>query len=226
VAWREWIRTVEVEPSLYAADFTRLGEQVDALLRAGVRIFHFDVGDGHFVEPVTIGPIVLQGIAPLVHAVEGAAIDCHLMVSNPVHHFPLFAKAGGDSVTFHYEAVDDVPATIAAAREHGLGVGVAFNPETDPLAVAEVARGADIVLCMSIHPGYSGQQFMPEAVERIRTVRQALPESVFVQVDGGIDAETIGVAREAGAQLFVAGSAIFGREDFPRAYRQLVHELA
>jgi ribulose-phosphate 3-epimerase len=226
VAWREWIRTIEVEPSLYAADFTRLGEQVDALLRAGVRVFHFDVGDGHFVEPVTIGPIVLQAIAPLVHAVDGAAIDCHLMVSNPVHHFPLFAKAGGDSVTFHYEVVDDVPATIAAAREHGLGVGVAFNPETDPLAVAAVAQSADIVLCMSIHPGYSGQQFMPEAVERIRTLRQALPESVYVQVDGGIDAQTIGAAHEAGAQLFVAGSAIFGREDLPRAYRQLVHELA
>jgi ribulose-phosphate 3-epimerase len=226
VAWREWIRTIEVEPSLYAADFTRLGEQVDALLRAGVRVFHFDVGDGHFVEPVTIGPIVLQAIAPLVHAVDGAAIDCHLMVSNPVHHFPLFAKAGGDSVTFHYEVVDDVPATIAAAREHGLGVGVAFNPETDPLAVAAVAESADIVLCMSIHPGYSGQQFMPEAVERIRTLRQALPESVYVQVDGGIDAQTIGAAHEAGAQLFVAGSAIFGREDLPRAYRQLVHELA
>jgi ribulose-phosphate 3-epimerase len=122
--------------------------------------------------------------------------------------------------------VDDVPATIAAAREHGLGVGVAFNPETDPLAVAAVAQSADIVLCMSIHPGYSGQQFMPEAVERIRTLRQALPESVYVQVDGGIDAQTIGAAHEAGAQLFVAGSAIFGREDLPRAYRQLVHELA
>jgi ribulose-phosphate 3-epimerase len=225
VAWREWIRTVEVEPSLYAADFTRLGEQVDALLRAGVRVFHFDVGDGHFVEPVTIGPIVLQALAPLVHAVDDAAIDCHLMVSNPVHHFPLFANAGGDSVTFHYEVVDDVPGTIAAAREYDLGVGVAFNPETDPLAVAEAARDADLVLCMSIHPGYSGQQFMPEAVERIRALRQALPESVFVQVDGGIDVETIGAAHEAGAQLFVAGSAIFGREDLTRAYRRLVHEL-
>jgi ribulose-phosphate 3-epimerase len=225
VAWREWIRTVEVEPSLYAADFTRLGEQVDALLRGGVRVFHFDVGDGHFVEPVTIGPIVLQALAPLVHAVDGAAIDCHLMVSNPVHHFPLFAKAGGDSVTFHYEVVDDVPATIAAAREHGLGVGVAFNPETDPLAVAEAAGSADIVLCMSIHPGYSGQQFMPDAVERIRSVREALPDSVFVQVDGGIDVETIGAAHAAGAQLFVAGSAIFGDEDVADAYHRLVHEL-
>jgi ribulose-phosphate 3-epimerase len=225
VGWREWIRTVEIEPSLYAADFTRLGEQVDTLLRAGVRVFHFDVGDGHFVEPITIGPIVLQAVAPLVHAVEGAAVDCHLMVSNPEHHFPQFAKAGADSVTFHYEVVDDVPATIAAARAHGLQVGVAFNPETDPLAVADAARDADIVLCMSIHPGYSGQRFMPEAVERIRRLRQALPDSVLVQVDGGIDLETIRPAYDAGARLFVAGNAVFGEEDQPRAYRALVDEL-
>jgi ribulose-phosphate 3-epimerase len=225
VGWREWIRAVEIEPSLYAADFTRLGEQVDELLRAGVRVFHFDVGDGHFVEPVTIGPIVLQSVAPLVHAVDRAAVDCHLMVSNPVHHFPLFAKAGGDSVTFHYEVVDDVPATIAAARAHGLQVGVAFNPESDPLAVAAVAHDADVVLCMSIHPGYSGQRFMPEAIERIRTLRQALPESVLVQVDGGIDGDTIGAVYEAGARLFVAGSAIFGSDDLRAAYRRLADEV-
>src|SRR5256714_9013969 len=162
MAWREWIRTVEIEPSLYAADFARLGEQIDTLLGAGCRIFHFDVGDGHFVEPITIGPIVLQSIAPLVHAVGGAALDCHLMVDNPTRHFPQIARAGGDSVTFHYEVVDDVPATIAAAREHGLEVGVAFNPRTEPEAVAEVAGNASLVLCMSINPGYSGQEFMPD----------------------------------------------------------------
>ena len=99
MAWREWIRTVEVEPSLYAADFTILGEQIDMLLRAGTRVFHFDVGDGHFVEPITIGPIVLESIGPVVHAVGGAAIDCHLMVDNPTRHFPQIARAGGDSVT-------------------------------------------------------------------------------------------------------------------------------
>jgi ribulose-phosphate 3-epimerase len=225
VGWRQWIRTFEIEPSLYAADLTRLGEQVETLLRAGVRVFHFDVGDGHFVEPITIGPIVLQAVAPLVHAVDGAAVDCHLMVSNPEHHFPQFAKAGGDSVTFHYEVVDDVPATIAAARAHGLQVGVAFNPETDPLAVADAAGDADIVLCMSIHPGYSGQQFMPEAVERIRTLRQALPDRVLVQVDGGIDLETIRPVYDAGARLFVAGNAVFGQDDQPGAYRALVDEL-
>ena len=119
MSWRDWVRDAEVEPSLYAADFARLGEQIDVLLRAGCRIFHFDVGDGHFVEPVTIGPVVLESIAPLVHE-AGGVLDCHLMVDNPLRHFPQIARAGGDSVTFHYEVVDDVPATIAAARGHGL----------------------------------------------------------------------------------------------------------
>jgi ribulose-phosphate 3-epimerase len=226
VAWQSWIRTVEVEPSLYAADFAHLGEQIDVLLRTGARIFHFDVGDGHFVEPITIGPIVLESIAPLIHAGESTAIDCHLMVDNPTRHFPQIARAGGDSVTFHYEVVDDVPATIAVAREHGLGVGVAFSPQTDPEAVADVAGDADLVLCMSINPGYSGQKFMPDALERIATLRAALPESVYVQVDGGIDVDNIRSVYDAGATLFVAGSAIFAREDLQRAYRRLVHELA
>lgn len=224
MAWREWIRMVEVEPSLYAADFARLGDQIEVLLRAECRIFHFDVGDGHFVEPITIGPVVLASIAPLVHA-AGGKLDCHLMVDNPLRHIPQIAAAGGDSVTFHYEVVDDVPATIAAAREHGLEVGVAFNPESEPEDVAAVAGDADLVLCMSIHPGYSGQTFMPEAVERIRRLRGALPGHVYVQVDGGIDHETIGPAYVAGARLFVAGSAIFGREDLTRAYRRLLQDL-
>ena len=226
MAWQEWIRTVEVEPSIYAADFANLGDQLDILLRTGARVFHFDVGDGHFVEPITTGPIVLQSIARLIHAFDGAAIDCHLMVDNPTRHFPQIARAGGDSVTFHYEAVDDVPATISVAREHGLEVGVAFNPETDPEAVAAVSSDADLVLCMSIHPGYSGQAFMPEALERVRTLRAALPASVYIQVDGGIALENIEDVYAAGARLFVAGSSIFSREDLPRAYRQLVQALA
>jgi len=226
VAWRDWIRTVEIEPSLYAADFANLGEQLDTLLRTGARIFHFDVGDGHFVEPVTFGPVVLRSIAPQIHAFDGAAIDCHLMVDNPTRHFPQIAEAGGDSVTFHFEAVDDVPATIAVAREHGLEVGVAFNPETEPAAVADVAGDADLVLCMSIHPGYGGQEFMPEALERLATLRELLPESIVVQVDGGIDNDNVRSVYDAGARLIVAGTAIFAREDLPRAYRRLVSELA
>jgi ribulose-phosphate 3-epimerase len=224
MSWQEWAREVEVEPSLYAADFTRLGEQIETLLDAGCRVFHFDVGDGHFIEPITIGPVVLESIAPLVHG-AGAVLDCHLMVDNPLHHFPLIARAGGDSATFHFEVVDDVPATIAAAREHGLGVGVAFNPESEPEDVAAVAGDADLVLCMSIHPGYSGQKFMPDAVERIARVRAGLPDRVRVQVDGGIDDETIGPAHAAGATLLVAGSAVFGRGDLQGSYRGLVQAV-
>ena len=225
MGWQDWIRTVEIEPSLYAADFTRLGEEMDVLLRTGVRVFHFDVGDGHFVEPITMGPIVLQAVAPLAHAMDGV-IDCHLMVDNPLRHFPQIAEAGGDSVTFHYEAVKDVPATIAAAREHDLQVGVAFNPDTKPEDVAKVAGDADIVLCMSIHPGYSGQEFMEEAIGRIERLRAALPDSVYIQVDGGIGNENVRSVYDAGARLMVAGAAIFHREDLPRSYRRLVQALA
>jgi ribulose-phosphate 3-epimerase len=225
VAWSEWIRTVEIEPSLYAADFANLGEQIDVLLRTGARVFHFDVGDGHFIESITVGPIVLQAIAPRVHAM-GGVLDCHLMVDNPTRHIPQIARAGGNSVTFHYEAVDDVPATIAVAREHGLQVGVAFKPGTEPEDVAKVAGDADIVLCMSIQPGYSGQEFMDGALERIARTRAALPDTIQVQVDGGIDNHNVRAVYDAGATLIVAGSAIFGREDLPRSYRRLVQALA
>jgi ribulose-phosphate 3-epimerase len=225
MSWRDWVRTSEVEPSLYAADFTRLGAQIEELLDAGCRIFHFDVGDGHFVEPITIGPVVLASISPLVHE-AGGVLDCHLMVDNPLRHFPQIARAGGDSVTFHYEVVDDVPGTITDARGHGLQVGVSFNPESEPEDVAAVAGEADLVLCMSIHPGYSGQEFMPEAVDRIGRLRAALPDRVYVQVDGGIDDETIGPAHAVGADLLVAGSAIFGHEEPADAYRRLVQALA
>ena len=222
--WREWIRTVEIEPSLYAADFARLGEQIEVLLRAGVRIFHFDVGDGHFVPPITMGPIVLQSISPIVHR-GGGALDCHLMVEEPQRHFEAVAAAGGDSVTFHYAAVADVSAVVRAARGHELNVGLAFKPETSPEAAAEAADGVDIVLCMSIEPGYSGQPFMPEAILRIRRLRELLPAEKHIQVDGGIGPDNARAVRQAGATLLVAGTSIFGREDLTRAYRRLVEAV-
>jgi len=224
MGWREWVRTAEVEPSLYAADFTSLGEQITHLLNAGARIFHFDIGDGHFVEPVTIGPIVLQSISPLVHR-AGGVIDCHLMVDNPEHHFEQVKRAGGDSVTFHVEVTDEPWNTIKAARALNLGVGVAFNPETEVEQAVEASLGADLVLCMSIHPGYSGQEFLPESLWRLRRLRKQLHENLFVQVDGGITAENVHDVRKVGADLVVAGSAIFGMEDLPRAYRRLVKAL-
>ena len=223
--WRDWIRTVEVEPSLYAANFAILGEQIDDLCRCGCRVFHFDVGDGHFVEPVTIGPIVLKDVAPIVHR-YGGAVDVHLMVESPAKYFAPVAQAGGDSVTFHYEAVDDVAATVRAAREQELQVGVAFNPETEPEDVAAAAGDADFVLCMAIHPGYSGQEFREETFDRVRRLRAALDASIYIQVDGGVGAENIRRLYDEGVRLLVAGSAIFSREDLPRAYRRLVQALA
>jgi ribulose-phosphate 3-epimerase len=227
MSWNDWVRTVEVEPSLYAADFSRLGEQIEILLRAGVRVFHFDVGDGHFIEPITIGPIVLQSIAPTIHA-GGAFVDCHLMTETPEKHFAAIKKAGGDSVTVHYEACPDLNSVVLAARAHDLQVGLAFKPETSAAyaAHAAISSHVDIVLCMSIEPGYSGQEFMPEAIDRIRVLRSVLPRGVHVQVDGGIGPDNIKAVRDAGATLFVAGTSIFAREDLPRAYRRLLQELA
>ena len=227
MSWNDWVRTVEVEPSLYAADFSRLGQQVEVLLRAEARVFHFDVGDGHFVEPITMGPIVLQSIAPIIHA-GGAFVDCHLMTETPEKHFAAIKKAGGDSVTVHYEVCPDLNSVVLAARAHDLQVGLAFKPETSAAyaAHAAISSHVDIVLCMSIEPGYSGQEFMPEALDRIRVVRSVLPREVHVQVDGGIGPENIKAVRDAGASLFVAGTSIFGREDLPRAYRRLLQELA
>ena len=223
--WSEWVRTIEVEPSLYAADFARLGEQIEVLLRAGVKVFHFDVGDGHFVPPITMGPIVLESISPIVHR-GGGVLDCHLMVEEPERHFEAVAAAGGDSVTFHYEAVREVAAVVRAARAHDFQVGLAFKPETTPEAAAEAAEGVDIVLCMSIEPGYSGQPFMPEALPRIRRVRELLPPAVHVQVDGGIGPQNAREVREAGATLLVAATAIFHQDDLARAYRRLVEAAA
>ncbi len=221
MSWSAWIRGVEVEPSIYAADFSRLGEQLEALLEAGARIFHFDVGDGHFVDEITIGPIVLQSIARLVHE-RGGVLDCHLMVGQPQRHFEQVKEAGGDSVTFHVEAEGEPAETIAQARDLGLGVGVAFNPETAVEEAASAAEGADLALCMSIHPGLSGQTFMPEAFDRIAELRRLLPDDVSVQVDGGVHLGNIAAVREAGANLLVSGSGIFWKDHPGAAYRELV----
>ena len=221
MSWTEWAADVEIEPSIYASDFSRLGVQLEALNDAGARVFHFDVGDGHFIPEITIGPIVLASISPLVRG-WGARLDCHLMVAEPERHFDAIAKAGGDSVTFHAEVCVDPPRAIAAARSLGLGVGVAFNPETPVAEAVAAADGADLALCMSIHPGYSGQAFMPDAPARIAELRSSLPSSTRIQVDGGINGETARVARNAGADLLVAGSAVFWSDDPASAYRDLV----
>lgn len=221
MGWSDWVRGVEIEPSIYAADFSRLGDQLETLMGAGARIFQFDIGDGQFVEPITIGPVVLESISPIVHE-RGGVLDCHLMIVSPEKHFRAIAKAGGDSVTVHYEVCDDLPGVIAQARDLGLGAGVAFNPETEPEAVAETAGElVDLVLCMSIHPGYSGQPFMPESIPRVRRLRELLPDGVHIQVDGGVGPDNVPQLVDAGANLLVAGSSVFGGEDIAEAYRRL-----
>jgi ribulose-phosphate 3-epimerase len=223
--WRDSVRGFEIEPSLYAADFANLGAQIEQLLAAGARIFHFDVGDGRFVEPVTMGPIVLKSIAPLIHH-AGGAVDCHLMTVDPQKHFGQMAEAGGDSVTFHVEACDKPQQAIAAARALDLGVGVAFNPETPVERALAASEGADLVNCMSIHPGYSGREFMPESLPRIAALRGGLPDEVLVQVDGGIEEDNAGAVRAAGASLLVAGTSIFHRPDIAAAYMNLCEKSA
>ena len=222
MGWDTWLRgPSEVAPSLYAADFTRLGEQIETLLDEGCRIFHFDVGDGHFIPPVTIGPVVLRAIAPLIHD-AGGVIDCHLMVADPAHHFPEFAQSGADSVTFHVEATSDPRGVGVAARAFGLAVGLAFNPGTDVVdaVAAALAAEAELVLCMSIVPGYSGQPFLPESYGRIEELATLVETPI--QVDGGIREDNVAAVRAAGASVFVAGNAVFADPDPPAAYRRIV----
>lgn len=221
------MRGAEIEPSIYAADFARLGAQLVEVMDAGARIFQFDVGDGHFVEPVTIGPIVIESIADLVHD-RGGVLDCHLMVSNPERHIPQVARAGGDSVTFHVEASDDPARTAELGRKLGLGVGLALVPETPVESAVEwaLATRVDLVLCMSIHPGYSGQAFLPESLPRIARLRELLPPEMYVQVDGGVHLENAAEIRAAGAELLVAGSAVFGADDVGTRYARLARAIA
>jgi ribulose-phosphate 3-epimerase len=225
MAWNEWAREIELEPSIYAADVSRLREQLGELVAAGARVFQFDAGDGHFIPEITIGPIVLASISPLMRG-WGAVLDCHLMVEQPERHFEAFAGAGADSVTFHVEASTDPAQAIERARSLGLGVGLAFNPGTAVEEAVAAAEGVDLVLCMSIEPGYSGQEFMPGALERIERLRELLPDGVRVQVDGGVNERTIGPARDAGADLLVVGSAIFWHDDPAAAYRKLTEAVS
>ncbi len=221
----DWFRGPEVAVSLYAADFSKLGEQVNSLLDAGARIFHFDVGDGHFIPDITMGPVVLKSVAPMIHGRSGL-LGCHLMVEKPERQFERLKKAGADSVSFHAETCARPVDAVRLARELGLGVGIAFSPETPVERAAEVVSqvSADFTLCMSIHPGLSGQAFLPSAFERIRLLRNLLPTGI-IEVDGGVNLENISDVKQAGADLIVAGSAVFWTDDPGAAYRALRAQL-
>jgi ribulose-phosphate 3-epimerase len=217
---KELLGEKRVAPSILSADMGRLGAQVAEVMDAGARVIHFDVMDGHFVPPITIGPLVLSGIADQVHE-AGGAVDVHLMIEAPERQIADFAAAGADSISFHEEATPHAHRTLAAVRELGCLAGIAINPGTPVEAVAELRGLADVVLCMSVNPGWGGQSFIetsPEKVERLLP----LVGGAAIEVDGGVDKETAGPLAAAGAQLFVAGSAVFGAAEPAAAYAEIV----
>lgn len=207
-------------PSILSADFARLGEQVAEVLDAGARVIHVDVMDGHFVPPITIGPLVVAALREQVEGV-GGLLDVHLMIERPERHVAEFVKAGAHSVTFHAEATPHVAYTASLVRESGASVGVAINPATQVGALAELGEAIDLALCMTVNPGWGGQPFIEHSLDKVERVRAILPEHVALEVDGGIDPRTAQPCRAAGANLFVAGSAVFGSSDPAGAYRAI-----
>jgi len=217
---RELLSARRVAPSILSADFSRLGSQVDEVIAAGARIIHVDVMDGHFVPEITMGPLVAEAIAERVHS-AGGAVDVHLMIERPEQQVEEFARAGADSITFHAEATPHVNRTLSAIREQGCLAGLALNPATPVDAVSEVDDAADIVLCMTVNPGWGGQPFIPSSPDKVARLRAVAPTPVL-EVDGGIEADTVGLVADAGAMLFVAGAAVFGEPDPAAAYSRIV----
>jgi ribulose-phosphate 3-epimerase len=214
-----------VAPSILSADFARLGDQVATVMDAGARVIHVDVMDGHFVPPITIGPLVLEAIAGRIHDAGGFA-DVHLMIERPERHVEEFAKAGADSITVHYEATPHVHYALSMVREAGCRAGLAINISTPPDVVAELVDELDMVLCMTINPGWGGQRLVESSYGKLERLARIVPERVAIEVDGGIDTRTAPRCAAAGARVFVAGSYVFGSEDPAAAYRKLARSLA
>ncbi|MDX6643143.1 MAG: ribulose-phosphate 3-epimerase [Solirubrobacteraceae bacterium] len=210
-----------VAPSILSADFARLGEQVGAVITAGARVIHVDVMDGDFVPPITMGPLVVGALRDQVHA-AGGYLDVHLMIERPERHIADFAAAGADGITFHYEATPHVNYTLQQVRAAGCRAGLAICPATPVEMFSEVLDDVDVALCMTVNPGWGGQKFIHGSLDKVSRLRELLPEPVALEVDGGIDPATAGPCAEAGARLFVAGSAVFGAPDPGAAYAEIV----
>ena len=201
--------TVEVVPSILSADFARLAEEIAVVESAGVQMVHIDVMDGHFVPNITIGPPVIAKLRK--HS--RLAFDTHLMISEPARYAEAFAQAGADNITFHIEVTDEPAAVIDQIHALGCTAGISLNPETPVESVAEAAPLCDMVLVMTVHPGFGGQEFMDEAARKVTAVRRIVGPNIRVEVDGGIDPQTTPIVVSYGADTLVAGNAIFGRPD-------------
>jgi ribulose-phosphate 3-epimerase len=212
------LREPRIAPSILSADFARLGEQVGEVLAVGARVIHVDVMDGHFVPPITFGALMVDALAEQVHA-AGAVIDVHLMIERPERYVADIARAGADSITIHVEATPHVHYTLQAIRESGCSAGAAICPGTPVASLDEVAHELlDLALCMSVNPGWGGQEFIPWSLEKLARMRRALPDHVALEVDGGVHEATARSCVEAGANLLVTGSAVFGTADPAAAY--------
>jgi ribulose-phosphate 3-epimerase len=209
-----------VAPSILAADPARLGAEVDEVLAAGARVIHVDVMDGHFVPPITLGPLVVSALRERVAAAD-ALLDVHLMIAAPERQIGEFARAGADVITVHAEATAHAHRALGAVRDAGCMAGLALNPATPVGIVAETAELVDVVLCMSVNPGWGGQAFIPASLGKLARLRAAAGARPVLEIDGGVDAETAAPCAQAGAGLLVAGSAIFGSGDPGTAYRRL-----
>ncbi len=221
---RALLNGVRVAPSILSADFARLGQQVGEVLVAGARIIHVDVMDGHFVPPITMGPIVVGALADQVHA-AGGMLDVHLMIERPERHVSEFVKAGADSISFHSEATPHIAYAASLIAQSGAGVGVAINPATAIGVLEDVLGEIDMVLCMTVNPGWGGQQFIARSPEKIGRLRRRMSADIALQVDGGIDPHTAPVCADVGANVFVAGSAIFSSGEPGDAYRAIAHSV-
>ena len=209
-----------VAPSILAADFSRLGEHVGEVLDAGARVIHVDVMDGHFVPPITMGPLAVGALAEQVHA-AGAVLDVHLMIELPERQIAAFAEAGADNITIHAEATPHLHYAVSAIKEAGCSAGVALCPATPVEALSELAEDLDLALCMTVNPGWGGQAFLPRSPGKIERLRALIGRGPALEVDGGVDASTAGACAQAGATVFVAGSAVFGADDPAAAYREI-----